>query len=457
MSEDIKTSKGKLYLVSTPIGNKDDFTVRAMNSLKRCDFVICEELKIGAKVLRQLNLSKDLVPLNEHNEVDATDEILARIINGEKACLISDDGTPLIADPGNHFMKEALRRNVEIEVVPGVTSIITALVRSGLPTDQFVFAGFVSRKTENKFQDIRELSREKRTVVLLETPYRLASTLEVLCKIMPNRKAYIGMNLTHAYETHHYGTFEELFQKLSNLEIKAEFVVCFEGSDFGSYHKKNDFSDEKGFNRSDFEKSPRMDESGSYRSGGSGVSYNRDRNSGSRDSRGGSYNRNNRSGSRDNRGSYSRDRNKERGDKREGFSRDRDNRDWDRNKDSFRSEGGFKKNEFSENREGGFKKKEYSGSRDGGFKKKDFDKPRSDNFKEGDFDNSGFFTKEYNKSSERSGERKFGDKPNYSKGDRKDSKFSSKSGGKFGGSKSGGSKFGGKKFVKRTGGSKGRS
>ena len=480
MSEDIKTSKGKLFIVSTPIGNKDDFTIRAMNSLKRCDFVICEELKIGAKTLKQLNLSKDLVPLNEHNEVEATDEILTRIINGDKACLISDDGTPLIADPGNFFMKEALRRDIDIEIVPGVTSIITALVRSGLPTDQFLFAGFVSRKTEEKFQDVRDLSREKRTVVLLETPYRLASTLEVLTKIMPNRRAYIGMNLTHPYETHHYGTFEELFNKLKDLEIKAEFVICFEGSDFGSFHKKDDFSEEKGFNRSDFEKSPRMDESGSYRNDRSGSSYNRERSSGgsrdsrsggfSRDSRGGrsgGYNKDRSSGGRDNRGSYNRDRDSEGGERREGFSRDRDNRDWDKGSDNFSREGGFKKDfgsrdggykkkEFG-SRDGGFKKKEFGsrdggfkkkdfGSRDGGFGKKEFDKPRNDNFQDGDFDNSGFFTKEYNKSSDRGSGKIFGDKPSYNKGGKSGSKFGSKSGGKFGG----------KKFVKRGGGTKGK-
>jgi len=536
MSEDIKTSNGKLYIVSTPIGNKDDFTIRGMNSLKRCDFIICEEMKIGARTLKLMNLSKELIPLNEHNEVEATDEILERIKKGERACLISDDGTPLIADPGNHFIKEALRKEIDIEVVPGVTSIMTALVRSGLPTDQFLFAGFVGRKTEDKFQDVRDLSREKRTVVLLETPYRLASTLEVLAKIMPNRKAYIGMNLTHPYETHHYGTFEELYAKLSALEIKAEFVICFEGSDYTKFHQKDDFSQEKSFNRNDFESSPQRDESGSF---------NHDRSGGSRDNRSGGYSRDNRGSS----GGYSRDggyKKKEYSGSGEGryekkeYSGSRDGgyekkeysgsgeggykkkeysgsgdggykkreysgsgeggykkREYSGSGDggykkreysgsseggykkreysgsseggykkreySGSGEGGYKKREYSGGGEGGYKKKEYSGSRDGGFKRKEFDgerksfdRPKQDNFKDGDFENSGSYSKEYNKSSERSSERKFGDKPNYSKGDRKDSKFSSKSGGKFGSPKFGGSKSGGKKFVKRTGGSKGR-
>lgn len=493
MSEDIKTSKGKLFIVSTPIGNKDDFTVRAMNSLKRCDFVICEEIKVGARTLKQLNLSKDLIPLNEHNEVEQTNEILDRIIKGEKACLISDDGTPLIADPGNHFIKQALYRNIEIEVVPGVTSILTALVRSGFATDQFVFAGFVGRKTEEKFQDVRDLSREKRTVVLLETPYRLASTLEVLAKIMPNRRAYIGMNLTHPYETHHYGTFEELYNKLKDLEIKAEFVICFEGSTFTNFHKKDDFTQEKSFNRDDFTSSPRRDEDGNYsRERSSGGRDNRDSRGGgfNRDNRSGGdgYNKDRRSGGRDNRGSYNRDRNSEGGERREGFSRD--NRDWDKGKDNFSRDGGFKRKEFSGDREGGFKKKEF-GSRDGGFKKrefsgdrrdsfkrkeygddkrKSFDKPKSFNFSDDDFEKSGPFSNDWDNSSERRSDRSSGDRRDFKRGDRKDSKFGSKSGGKFGGSKSGGSKSGGSrsgssksvgkfaasKFGKRSGGSKGK-
>jgi len=394
MSEDIKTSNGKLYIVSTPIGNKDDFTIRGMNSLKRCDFIICEEMKIGARTLKLMNLSKELIPLNEHNEVEATEEILERIKKGEKACLISDDGTPLIADPGNHFIKEALRKEIDIEVVPGVTSIITALVRSGLPTDQFLFAGFVGRKTEDKFQDVRDLSREKRTVVLLETPYRLAPTLEVLAKIMPNRKAYIGMNLTHPYETHHYGTFEELYAKLSALEIKAEFVICFEGSDYTKFHQKDDFSQEKSFNRNDFESSPQRDESGSFnhdRSGGSrdnrsgGYSrdnrgssggYSRDRNSGSRDSRGGGYSRDNRGSS----GGYSRDggyKKKEYSGSGEGryekkeYSGSRDG-GYEKKEYSGSGDGGYKKREYSGSGEGGYKKREYSGSGDGGYKKREY-------------------------------------------------------------------------------------
>jgi len=254
MIEENKDKSGKIYIVSTPIGNKDDFTVRALNSLKRCDFVICEEIKIGAITLKNINLTKELVPLNEHNEVETTREIIDRIKKGEKACLISDDGTPLIADPGNHFIKVALDEGLDIEVVPGVTSILTALVRSGFATHEFVFAGFPGRKTEDRFSDIRRLSKESRTVILLETPYRLISLLETMFKIIPNRRAYIGMNLTFPYETHHYGTFEQLYEKFKDYDLKSEFVVCFEGSEFNRIQREEGRSERPNFQRPDYSK-----------------------------------------------------------------------------------------------------------------------------------------------------------------------------------------------------------
>lgn len=239
MQDNKKEVKGKIYIVSTPIGNKDDITIRAMNSIKRSDFIICEEIKAGARTLKNLNISKELVALNEHNEIEVTNDIIQRIKNGEKASLISDDGTPLIADPGNYFIRNALRENIEIEVVPGVTSIITALVRSGFATNEFVFAGFVSQKSEEKLKNIKDLANESRTVVLLEAPYRLSAILETFNKIIPNRRAYIGMNLTHPYETHHYGTFEQLYEQFKDYKLKSEFVICFEGTEFRKIHKKS--------------------------------------------------------------------------------------------------------------------------------------------------------------------------------------------------------------------------
>ncbi len=243
-----KEKKGKLYIVSTPIGNKDDFTLRAIKVLKISDFVVCEELKMGAAILRQINLNKDLLTLNEHNEFENVPELITLLKDGNKLSLISDAGTPLFADPGKVLVRNAISQGIEIEVVPGASSIMTAIVRSGFNLNEFLYAGFLSRETDARLQKIKELSYERRTVVLLETPYRLLTLLEVLSQVMPERSAYIGMNLTMHYETHHYGTFAQLYEKLKEEKTKSEFVICFEGN-FSSQQRprpeKREFTEQR--------------------------------------------------------------------------------------------------------------------------------------------------------------------------------------------------------------------
>lgn len=235
MNENEK-KKGVLYIISTPIGNSQDISYRAVYQLNRVDLVVCEEAKIGARILRNYNISKDIETLNEHNEEEKTLELITQLENGKKIALISDCGTPLIADPGLELVKSAIRNNIEIQVIPGASSILTALVRSGFETKQFLFAGFLSRDKATRIKQLKELSKEKRTVILFETPYRLIQFLESASKVMPYRKAYLGCNLTLPYETNHYGTFLELFEKFKNLKFRGEFVVVFEGN-----HQRDNF------------------------------------------------------------------------------------------------------------------------------------------------------------------------------------------------------------------------
>lgn len=221
--------RGKLYIVSTPIGNPDDITIRAMNMIKLSDAVVCEEFKEAAKLLNHLKLKKELLQFNEHSKLEDLLDITDRLETGQRLALISDCGTPLLADPGLDLVRACIKNSYEIEVVPGASSIMTAIVRSGFPVDEFVFAGFLGRTDKERESKLKELEKERRTIVLLETPYRLKVFLEAAASIMPNRQAYLGMNLTHAYETHHYGTLRELNHKFKAEKIKAEFVVCIEG------------------------------------------------------------------------------------------------------------------------------------------------------------------------------------------------------------------------------------
>jgi 16S rRNA (cytidine1402-2'-O)-methyltransferase len=228
---DNNNKRGKLYVVSTHIGNIEDVTRRAVEVLKLSDLIVCEELKVGSVLLKELQINKKLETLNEQNEEEKVFELIKLIQEDDKKlALISDCGTPVFADPGYSLVRNSIIAGVNVIVVPGVTSLMTALVRSGLSLDQFLYAGFLSRKREERIDELLVLSKETRTVAVYDTPYRLIPLLEDAAKIMPHRKCYIGMNLTMPYETHHYGTFSELYNKFKEERIKAEFVICFEGA-----------------------------------------------------------------------------------------------------------------------------------------------------------------------------------------------------------------------------------
>jgi 16S rRNA (cytidine1402-2'-O)-methyltransferase len=271
MDEKEKKVSGKLYVISTPIGNPDDITLRAMNLLKLSDAVICEEIKEGAKLMRHLNLDKELIEYNEHSDhMDVLDIVMA-IGDGKKYALISDCGTPLLADPGLDIVKNCISQKIEVEVAPGASSVLTALVRSGFETKEFIFAGFLGRTDSERKSKLKKLAKESRTIILLETPYRLQVFLESAKEVLPNRQAYIGFNLTHAYESHSYGTFSELSDQFRDKRMKAEFVVVFEGSGF-------DFSREKDFDRSESRKYKSSDDyKPRYKSGSDGAKRGRSR------------------------------------------------------------------------------------------------------------------------------------------------------------------------------------
>jgi 16S rRNA (cytidine1402-2'-O)-methyltransferase len=240
-----ETTTGTLWLVSTPIGNKDDITLRALEVLKKCDVVISEEAKVAAQLLHSHSISKEIEELNEHNEDEAAGQYIELLKSGKNLALMSDCGTPLLADPGLVLVRKALKAEIPVSVVPGASSILTALVRSGFDGSQFVYGGFLNRRPEERETELRKLAGESRTVVLLETPYRLKPVLEAAAKVMPGRRAYIGCNLTMPFETHHYGTFAELWEKFEDERFKGEFAIVFEKASDKSPFKKQEF--EEGF------------------------------------------------------------------------------------------------------------------------------------------------------------------------------------------------------------------
>ena len=170
-------NKSKLYIVSTPIGNYEDITLRALRILKECDFIICEELKEARRLLSNYKIEKELFPLNEHNESESANELIQKLLEGKTAALISDCGTPLFSDPGHLLVALALQNRIDVIPVPGVSSLLTALVGSGLDFEKFYYYGWLSPKKDIRRKQLLDLRKRRETIILLDTPYRLKTLL----------------------------------------------------------------------------------------------------------------------------------------------------------------------------------------------------------------------------------------------------------------------------------------
>ncbi|MGD1008187.1 MAG: 16S rRNA (cytidine(1402)-2'-O)-methyltransferase [Ignavibacteriaceae bacterium] len=219
---------GKLYLVSTPIGNYDDITIRALNILKSIDFVICEEFKEARRLLSHYQITKELVSINEHNEneKDIVNDILLRLLENNSAALISDCGTPLFSDPGHLLVEVCISQNIEVIPVPGASSILPALTGSGLDIEKFYYYGWLSPKKDIRKQQLQRLRSLNEVVVIMDTPYRLKSLLEDIVKVIgKNLKVVLAFQLTMNNEKFYRGTAEEILSIVSQNNMKGEFVL----------------------------------------------------------------------------------------------------------------------------------------------------------------------------------------------------------------------------------------
>jgi 16S rRNA (cytidine1402-2'-O)-methyltransferase len=223
--------KGTLYIVSTPIGNFADISARAIESLRNCDVVICEEPKPGRRLLSQLGVQKELILLNEHTTSETTSEALALLEAGKNLALISDDGTPLLADPGSELVKECIDRDIVIVPIPGASSALAALVASGFSLTSFTFCGFLPRDKQARKKAASAYMNRKETLIFLEAPYRLNQLLQDLSEgLGKERHAVLCMNLTMDSEKFHRGTFAELQKYFLDHPFKGEFVLVVEGA-----------------------------------------------------------------------------------------------------------------------------------------------------------------------------------------------------------------------------------
>ncbi|MCK5579194.1 MAG: 16S rRNA (cytidine(1402)-2'-O)-methyltransferase [Planctomycetes bacterium] len=220
---------GILYLVSTPIGNLEDITLRALRVLKEVDLIACEDTRQAAKLLRHYQFKKPLRSYFEHNKFQRAKFILEELAAGKKIALISNAGTPLVSDPGYELVRQCLARDIKVIPVPGPTALISALIISGLPPDRFVFEGFLPLKPAKRKKRLAALRSEPRTIIFYVSPYKLRQTLELILEYLGDRPIGLVKELTKLYENSQRGRVSEILERLQDEKIRGEYTLLVKG------------------------------------------------------------------------------------------------------------------------------------------------------------------------------------------------------------------------------------
>jgi 16S rRNA (cytidine1402-2'-O)-methyltransferase len=225
-------STTRLYLVPTPIGNLQDITLRALETLKTVDVVLAEDTRTSGQLLKHFDISAKLQPYHQHNEHQTVEHLVQRLQAGETMALISDAGTPAISDPGFLLVRECLRNNIAVESLPGATAFVPALVKSGLPSNRFTFEGFLPQK-KGRQTALKALEDEERTMVFYESPYRVLKTLNDFITIFGgDRLASVSREITKMYEETINGTLQEIKTHFTTKAPKGEFVIVVAGKNY---------------------------------------------------------------------------------------------------------------------------------------------------------------------------------------------------------------------------------
>lgn len=220
-----------LSLVATPIGNLEDISFRALKTLQEADYIAAEDTRHSGMLLKHFEIKKPMIPYHEHNQNQAGERIIRLLLEGKRVALVSDAGLPGISDPGSHLVAMAITNQIPYTVIPGASAGITALVYSGMPSEQFVFEGFLPIKGSLRKERLAAISLETRTVILYEAPHRIHKTLADLSEYCdPNREMVIVRELTKIFEEAIRGTVEEIKTKIENREIKGELVLVLAGA-----------------------------------------------------------------------------------------------------------------------------------------------------------------------------------------------------------------------------------
>jgi 16S rRNA (cytidine1402-2'-O)-methyltransferase len=223
--------KGTLILVATPIGNLDDMSVRAVEELSRADLILCEDTRHSGVLLRHYDIPVPTTSYGSHNIHSKVPWVMEQLRTGRRLALICDAGTPGISDPGSVLVKAALEGGIPVSAIPGASAIVLALVVSGLPTDRFVFDGFLPHKKGRQTR-LRELATETRTIILYESPHRLQKSLAELLEALGDRRAVAAREMTKVFEEVRRGRLSDLLAHFTAHAPRGEFVLVIAGTDF---------------------------------------------------------------------------------------------------------------------------------------------------------------------------------------------------------------------------------
>ncbi|WP_297208952.1 MULTISPECIES: 16S rRNA (cytidine(1402)-2'-O)-methyltransferase [Thermodesulfovibrio] len=221
---------GRLYVVSTPIGNLDDITLRALDTLRKVDYIACEDTEHSLKLLNYYEIKKPLISYWSEKEKVRAEEIISKIKAGHSVAVITDSGTPGISDPGAVVIARAIEEKIDIIPIPGPTALITALSISGLKTEEFTFIGFLPVKQSQRRKKLLELSTEKRTLLFYEAPHRILQSLEDMLYVLGDRNACVARELTKMYEEIIRGRLNSIIEQLRDSKIAGEYVIVIEGA-----------------------------------------------------------------------------------------------------------------------------------------------------------------------------------------------------------------------------------
>ena len=230
----------KLYLVPTPIGNMEDITLRAIRVLKEVDVILAEDTRTSGNLLRHLEISKPMTAFHIRNEHQVVERIADRLEAGETMALVTDAGTPAISDPGFLLVRECVKRNINVECLPGATAFVPALVNSGLPAEKFIFEGFLPHK-KGRQTKLKAIAEYPYTTILYESPFRLVKTLQQLAEVCgAERHVSVARELTKIYEENARGTLAEVIEYFGKKEVKGEIVIVLESAIDTTNSEEND-------------------------------------------------------------------------------------------------------------------------------------------------------------------------------------------------------------------------